>query len=178
MLLLAACLAVGLLGPATDTATASTASAGSNASADKLTNTRTCQCEEGWIDLSIAGMGCLQFGNTTITGWDNALNYCFDQSAHLLEITTENELQFLQGTMNILEDVVGKRLWWTSATDFGTQGVWIWESSYTEVGEFIWQGNNPGDTGYNCMIIHPSYNYLAYDVPCIASTYYPICQIK
>merc|ERR1712179_11150 len=138
----------------------------------------TATCPEKWIDASFVEMGCLLFNSTTTYTWDRANYYC--QSHHnatLLEITTEMQLAFVQMEANVLADHEGKRNWWTSATDAGVEGVWMWATSYTPVGEFLWYPTQPNNPSYNCMQLYSGYNFLGDDVPC-TTTDYPICQKK
>ena len=138
----------------------------------------TATCPEKWIDASFVEMGCLLFNSTTTYTWDKANNYC--QSHHnatLLEILTEMEMAFIQMEANVLGDHEGERDWWTSGTDAGRQGVWMWASSYTPVDDFIWYTGEPNTNSFNCLSLENIFNFLGEDDDC-ASTRYPICQIK
>ena len=136
----------------------------------------TPTCPEKWIDASFVEMGCLLFNSTTAYTWEKANYYC--QSKHnatLLEITTEMELAFIQMEANVLADHEGARHWWTSGTDVGVEGVWMWATSYSPVGEFLWYNNYPSRASSSCLMLYHPYNFLGINSAC-TNTYYPICQ--
>jgi hypothetical protein len=124
-------------------------------------------------------MGCLLFLSNTTYTYDGANTYCHSLGAKQVEILTEFEMEYLHATLKTSEAALGKHRWWTSATDGGTEGVWMWASSYTAVGDFVWGAGEPETSSFNCMILTTVTGYMGHTVPC-ENEYNknPICQIK
>merc|ERR1711936_4741 len=137
-------------------------------------------CPDKWIDATFVDMGCLYFNSSAALTWDKTNSLCqMVANATLVEITTEMQMAFLQMELNVLADYEGARFWWTSGTDVGVNGKWVWAPSYTPVEEYIWADNKPSyHADYNCMMLNWNYQYLGYDYPCDFTEAYPICQKK
>merc|ERR1719500_89196 len=134
------------------------------------------ECPEHWVQASWVDMGCLLFNSTKLYTWEAANNYCQSEAASLLEIHTEEQFQFLQMQLNVLEDHEGAKVWWTGGTDIGREGQWFWISSLTPVEDLMWHSGYPStSTGSNCMALHPTFEYEAFNDGC-GATYLPICQ--
>ena len=83
-------------------------------------------CPETWIDGSAVGLGCLLLDSSQDLTWDEANNFCqFTNNATLLEILTEEQLVFTQLELTQLAEEEGGQNWWTSGTDVGRNGVWM-----------------------------------------------------
>merc|ERR1711872_607490 len=113
-------------------------------------------CPPHWIQATWVDMGCLLFNSTTPLTTHEASSYCQKQeNAILVEIQTEEQLDFLIMQLTALEGHGGKKSWHTGGTDFGREGRWYWSSSLTPVGDFVWRSSEPTtDTRYNCMLLY------------------------
>ena len=100
---------------------------------------------------------------------------------------TEKQLAFVQMEAKFLGDHEGKRHWWTSGTDVGVDGVWMWATSYTPVEEFMWDKGYPvSSRDRNCMMLNHDHQFLGYNYACEHCSLFteqdtvvhPICQKK
>ena len=125
-------------------------------------------------------MGCLHFKNEQTYQWDDANSICqMDDEATLLEITSEEEMDFVQMELQFLETVIGSKHWWVAGTDVGVNGNWTWATSWTPVGEFVWAPSFPNTRpNSNCLMLHYNYDFMATNQACDYEGYYPICQRK
>merc|ERR1719369_302420 len=106
-------------------------------SAEVLLKDDAGECPEHWVQASWVNMGCLLFNSTKDYNWEQANNYCQSEGASLLEVHTEEQFQFLQMQLNVLEDHEGAKFWWTGGTDIGREGQWFWVSSLTPVNDIF-----------------------------------------
>merc|ERR1712212_1256185 len=137
-------------------------------------------CPEKWIDASFADMGCLYFNSTLAMTWDEASSMCqMGSNSTLLAIESEMQLAFIQMELDVIADFEGAtHNWWTTGTDVGINGQWVWATTYTAVEDFIWGGDFPSDIdNYNCLVLNSGSNYLGANWPC-GESYNPICQLK
>merc|ERR1712215_107132 len=134
-------------------------------------------CPEHWIHASLVDMGCLLFNSTYYYAWEGANVYCQSkENASLVEITTQDQMDFLRMELSLLEDHEGVHSWWTAATDMGREDDWIWIGSLGPVESFVWHISQPDEgTIHNCMRVGSDNNFEGSDVSCI-SVNYPICQ--
>merc|ERR1712215_164923 len=136
-------------------------------------------CPVGWVQATWVDMGCLYFNNTHNFTWIEANAYCQgDLNATLVEITTEEQYDFIKMELQVLEVETNSKLyWWTGGTDLGREGKWFWTGSLRSVGSFIWSKDQPNDgIGGNCLNLYPSSGYEGSDKSCVHD-FYPICQI-
>merc|ERR1719244_333719 len=113
-------------------------------------------CPPHWVQASWVDMGCLLFNSTTDLTWLEANSYCQTmENTYSVEIQTEEQLEFLQMQLSVLEDHEGKKHWWTGGNDIGREGRWSWVSSQTLVGDFLWRNSYVprNDTELNCMYL-------------------------
>merc|ERR1712183_826761 len=96
-------------------------------------------CEEGWIQATWVDMGCLLFDSGTTLTWEAACYHCQTKDAALVEITTEEQLEFLKMELTALDDHITNSNWWTAGTDIGREGKWIWIESLAPVTDFVWR---------------------------------------
>ena len=72
--------------------------------------------------------------------------------------------------------LLGGEFWWTSGTDMGREGRYVWMGSLQAVGDFIWFQNEPaGGKDKNCLCLSSVHSYYADDCSCELSTRV-ICQ--
>ena len=137
-------------------------------------------CPEHWIRATFVDMGCLYFNRTAEVTWDDANKICQNienQNATLVEILTEDQMDFLAMELDAIGEA-GNIRYWTGGTDKGREGQWFWISSLKEMGDFVWaSGHISSGTDWNCVGLHSSLHYLGDDYVCSSSSFYPICQI-
>ena len=82
---------------------------------------------------------------------EEADQYCPGvENATLLEIHTQEQLDFFQMERFVIED--GRRNWWLGGSDRGREGDWVWTKSLRPVGDFVWWQTEPnGGLNENCM---------------------------
>ena len=102
-------------------------------------------CDPGWMDASFQNMGCLFFENTAMN-FEAAIQFCGESNAHLVEVQTEAQMDFLVMELQSLETLIGQYNWWGGASDSGREGHWYWQHSLTDVGTFVWGYNQPDFT--------------------------------
>ena len=109
-----------------------------SSSASVSTNSTTCP--EGWLDWNFIEMGCLWFKSEQKLTHLAAAKACSDVDSHLVEIHSQDQLNFVRDEIAFLEidDSI-----WTAGTDSFTEGEWIWIHSWTPVEEFIWHSSQP-----------------------------------
>merc|ERR1719452_327045 len=77
-------------------------------------------CPAAWTQATWVGMGCLLFNSTATYTAEQAIVYCQQaENSTLVELQTEEQLEFLQMELIALEAHEGTRRWWTSGTDMG-----------------------------------------------------------
>ena len=135
------------------------------------------ECPADWVDATSMDLGCLLFNSTTAYTWEKAYGYCRSvENASLIDILTEEQLDFVRLKLYDLEEQNGKELWWTGATDLGREGQWTWMGGLTPVSEFIWRAGYPnGGVTENCLYLNSGGSYEGYDNPC-SILYHPICM--
>ena len=141
-------------------------------------------CEPGWVDATDLDLGCLLIGNDYGT-FQDANTFCYNNSAHLVEIFTENQMDFMLMQLEFLETVTGRgRAYWAGGTDWNREGQWYWAHSLMPIESFVWYSppfDGPaqqpnGDTNDNYMTFYPGLGYYCDDVPNFWDQGYPICQ--
>ena len=129
-------------------------------------------CEGGWVDLRANKLGCLLF-ERSVRKYAEARKYCQDLNAHLVEVLTQDQMNFLR---NYLRNTYGQKkgctshadatgcvCWWGGATERqnGRQnrakcgsGIetcgranYYWPNSGQPVGAFIWAKGDPDKLG-------------------------------
>merc|ERR1711874_85602 len=138
-------------------------------------------CPPSWVDGSFVDMGCLMLNANSSMSWEEASSYCHtSHSGRLVEFRFPEQLEFVQMELEVLEEHDGQRLWWTSGTDLGREGLWYWASSLAQVQDFVWSSSNTDDgITRNCLYLHytSTPKYMGYDASC-TSNFFPLCQIK
>ena len=161
-----------------------------------------CECEDGWLDSRENKLGCLLF-ESSVRSYSEASQYCEDRNAHLVEVLTQEQLDFLR---NHLRNTYGAGIgsctnaatcwcWWGGATkgqnprqkracggiESCGRAYWYWPNSGQQVGNFIWADSDPDSSGGGQQGLcfygskDPKSDYMAIDWP--ASYTNPlICQ--
>ena len=140
-------------------------------------------CPEHWTDGSLVNMGCLLFNSSATYSWTEASFFCQDPkggNSSLVEIETQQQMDYLLLMLNLLSDHEDPRTWWTSGTDLGREGNWYWSNSLQPVEEFIWHnatGEPDQGLSANCLSLYSTLDYEGATQPC-SKLYSPICQKK
>ena len=125
-------------------------------------NTSDVGCGAGWRDTGAVGLGCVRFNGTSVS-YSEANEYCQDRGAHLIEILTPVQMDFLRNQLRDIDEII-KHYWFGGATDEREEGKWIWSHSNAPVKSFVWGSGEPsGDTGVNHMCFSFSFGYSAGD---------------
>lgn len=133
-------------------------------------------CEVGWLDAGSTGLGCLYF-EITKRSHAAAKKYCQDRTAHLVEVLTQEQLDFIRMQLQVIEEQQGTFDWWGGATDEAQEGTWIWPEAQASVGDFIWGGNDPdGGESQDYFCFYHSYDYMGVDYPETDKSNPLICQ--
>ena len=84
-------------------------------------------CPEGWLDLSIADMGCIYLDESKARrSFDAAVQACYghDPGSHVVEIHSKEQQDFLVMALKAIDGAAGKgRWWWNGATDENNEGI-------------------------------------------------------
>ena len=132
-------------------------------------------CDEGWVDAHFVGMDCLKFV-TDEMDFDAANDYCYHNSSHLIEVHTQNQMEFLIMEFQLLETLVGPRSYWGGGTDWNREGQWYWGNSLLPVEDFVWANSEPNSgSKYNYLYFFSGFYYHAADAG-VNNKFYPICQ--
>eukprot|EP00091_Calanus_sinicus_P022866 TRINITY_DN7480_c0_g1_i2.p1 TRINITY_DN7480_c0_g1~~TRINITY_DN7480_c0_g1_i2.p1 ORF type:complete len:195 (-),score=67.49 TRINITY_DN7480_c0_g1_i2:110-616(-) len=135
-------------------------------------------CSHGWIDGNPYDLGCLLFDGSTTYTWNDAQEFCHTQEAcSLVEISNQEQQDFLAQTAYQLESFTGQqRHWFIGATDVGTEGRWFWPTSLKVATFTAWYGSEPNSgTTANYAYMHYNYDFEWVDGTDTGKVY-PICQ--
>ena len=138
-------------------------------------------CNDGWEDASSVDLGYLWFENTTMD-YSEAVTFCSDKQAQLVEIETEDQLSYLRNKLKIFSvnvapislDGFPAKPFWGGATKEGGND-WRWTNSREKVQDFVWGEGALGIEDKLCFI-----DWLAYKGADISGDYrfYLVCQQK
>ena len=92
---------------------------------------------------------CYYFSTEKKT-WDQAMEFCQKNNGSLLEIDSNEEIQFILGTSR------AENYLWVGAHDRVLEGQFIWQTSKQAVHQDLWFKNEPNNTGDNedCVEIY------------------------
>ncbi|KAJ8304582.1 hypothetical protein KUTeg_018165 [Tegillarca granosa] len=95
---------------------------------------------------------------------------CMTMNAHLLEIETEEENNFIKGRHKNAHN------YWTGGNDIEVESVWRWITSKNPITFFDWSVGQPSNLRHrqDCLIIHHS-NHQWHDFDCRAENFF-ICE--
>ena len=131
-------------------------------------------CEPGWMDAHLEGLGCLLFGTESGT-FQDANTFCYNNSAHLVEILTESQMDFMVMELQLLETLLGPRFYWGGGTDWNSEGRWYWANSLIPIEDFVWAEGEPNDgIRANYLTFWPARGYYMADE--LTHILYPLCQ--
>ena len=138
-------------------------------------------CGNLWEDGSQVGLGCLLFKDKKYLHAE-AVNFCKGRDSSLVEISTQEQLDFLVEKLTTLDEVG----WWGGATV--TAEGWRWTVSGGEVADYVWknatkaaekaleQQQDETKQFYICFL--RSTEYLGHPCPGGASKRNAVCQKK
>ena len=89
------------------------------------------------MDAHLEGLGCLLFGTEPGT-IHYANEFCYNNSAHLVEILTESQMDYMVMELQLLESFLGPRRFWGGGTDWNSEGHWYWAHSQIPIEDFVW----------------------------------------
>ena len=72
--------------------------------AETLTIEETCS--EGWEDTGELGLGCLRYHDTPMQ-WLEADKHCQNMESHLVEVTSQEQMEYLTLEMSTRDSVTG-----------------------------------------------------------------------
>ena len=145
--------------------------------ASDMENGTRGECENGWLDGTSEEFGCLKLGAERLS-LEDANAYCFGEKGFLVEILTQQQMDFLLMQLEFMETVVGVRGYWGGGSDFNRDGSWYWSSSLTRVEDFVWAVGQPdGGVDQSYMAFFTANDYYASDID-THDMYHPICQRK
>ena len=122
-------------------------------------------CEVGWLDAGSTNMGCLYFESITKRKPDQALRFCEERGAHLVETINQEQLDFVRMQLQVIEEQQGTAInWWGGAVDENRNGNWMWPNSKVSLGDFIWGGGDP-DGGQFYFCYYARWDYKGADYP-------------
>ena len=92
---------------------------------------------------------CYYFSSEKKT-WDQAMEYCQNNNGSLLEIDSNEEIQFILGTSR------AENYLWVGAHDRVLEGQFIWQTSKRTVHQDLWYENEPNNSRDNedCVEIY------------------------
>ena len=136
-------------------------------------------CEQGWINAHLEGLGCILIGNEQGTFKDGN-SFCYSNSAHLVEVLTEGQMDYIVTELQLLESLVGRRWYLGGGTDWKSEGRWYWANSLIPLEEFVWAESQPNDgISADFFVFWPNGRYYGADEghhPDRQDIFYPICQ--
>ena len=150
------------------------------------------QCNEDWEDASDAGLGYLWFETSIAMNYADAITFCKDLNANLVEVDSRYQTHVL---VNKLKTISRKaawlewshdsnqyfwKVWWGGATDLEKEGTWKWSVSGKTLNQqnFIWGPGQPDnhDIGEHCLCFSDNENYFGNDCNCY-SDYEHVCYV-
>ena len=134
-------------------------------------------CQEGWVDATSTGLGCLKFDIWDYYTWEGARLYCAEKGARLVEVYNQEQQEMMVTAIK----TVGYRTWWNGATRQARLDspypAWYWTDSMGEVEEFGWGEDKPsGQDDHDCALFYYGLGYGWLDAPC-HSSYKAVCQM-
>ena len=133
-------------------------------------------CQEGWIDTTSVGLGCLHFDIWNYYTWEEARLYCTEMGGRLVEIYNQEQQEVIVTAIH----GVGYRTWWNGATRQARldspHPAWYWADSMVELEQFGWGEDKPsGKEDHDCAFMYYGIGFDWMDAPCHDS-YKAVCQ--
>merc|ERR1719186_196062 len=134
-------------------------------------------CPNYWVDGTFVDMGCFLFNTTASMTLEEASQYCQGvENASLIEIHTQEQLDFFKMERFVIEGSGARKSWWLGGTDRGREGRWFWMNSLLAVEDFVWWQTQPsGGLKENCMYTTVDAGISFWDTDC-TEMHYPVCQ--
>ncbi|XP_062587349.1 perlucin-like [Saccostrea cucullata] len=128
-------------------------------------------CPSGWI---VHGGSCYAFIDSEPDGWIEAMFYCSTVGAHLVEIESETENNFLK---KHLLDIGATANYWIGLSDTIQEGKYIWHTTQDNVDFTDWGAGEPNDQGHteDCAELFHPFNFQWNDAPCSVKSNF-ICE--
>ena len=128
------------------------------------------------MDAHLEGLGCLLFGTEPGT-FQDANTICHNNSAHLVEILTESQMDYMVMELQLLDSFLGPRFYLGGGTDWNREGQWYWAHSLIPIESFVWAKGQPNHRiSENYLGFHPLTGYDCHDLGNTKTDLYPICQ--
>ena len=102
-------------------------------------------CDEGWEGFN---GHCYLHQTPGGYSWDGAAAFCESMDSHLVEITSDAEMQFINEFTSKKGVQYGK---WTGATDRDDQGNYVYQHSKLPVPEKFWRKGEPNNENHHCV---------------------------
>ena len=143
-------------------------------------------CVGAWVDGSNVGLGCLLFRDNKKYLHAEAVTNCEARDSSLVEISTQEQLDFLVDKWTTLNEGPERpNGWWGGATVTG-EG-WRWTVSGGEVADFVWKNatkaaekaseQQQDETKQFCICFLKSTEYLGHPCGC-AQKRFAVCRKK
>merc|ERR1711936_49463 len=143
----------------TDSPNTSTTTGGNSTTTTAWPTSEPGSCPVGWMDGSVAGLGCL-YVDTETAGHHNvsdAQAACerVQHGSHLVEIFNEEQMVFLTEILADIEVEIGNEnglFWWLGlTTEDVNSGIWTWSFSGQMAEYTYWDEGEPlPQEDYNC----------------------------
>ena len=144
-------------------------------------------CCDNWINASHVDLGFIWFEKSETLNYTDAVRFCQRRQSHLIEILTEEQMNFVVNKLKTIKNHVkvviwGDNLqgkgWWSGATDKDEEDTWVWVQSGKSVEEFVWGSGQPDDYGNEDYFWF--LNWYGFKGGDVAGHYkmYPLCQQK
>ena len=125
------------------------------------------RCDKGWDRFCDHCYDFITEGKT----WDEANEYCQNIDSSLLEIDSNEEVQFIRDTYT------GKYVIWVGAHDRAQQGQFVWQHSKQPVQKDLWAQGEPDNYRGNqhCVYMLGIFEGKLYDDTCSYRRYF-VCE--
>ena len=110
---------------------------------DEVTPNRTFVCEKESTQMECSGESCYDLFNERVHGIGEARNICEDFGGYVVEIDTQEELNFVKDFLNRAEVPVRTIYTWPERDVYSDVSVWLGASDEDKEGDFYWKH---GDT--------------------------------
>ncbi|XP_068209595.1 C-type lectin domain family 17, member A-like isoform X2 [Palaemon carinicauda] len=131
------------------------------------------QCPDPYVPLDETR--CILLDEIVTYTYDEAVSFCQTHGGSLLVIKDCETFGLVYDYIHS-EAVTTNHHYWLAASDAEEEGTWKFiDKQPTPMGTPFWGPGQPSNrTGYNCGLLHASYNHKWYDMPCTGK-YNAIC---
>ncbi|XP_046369041.1 galactose-specific lectin nattectin-like [Haliotis rufescens] len=134
------------------------------------------RCPSGFI---ANGAKCYKFVNWQAS-WPEAKVMCDVMDAHLLEIDSPWEEQFILERLDFVENEISDGSLWIGATDIINENEWVWMTSGKRVGYRNWNREEPEammKVHGHCLAVTPKPKFIWEEIPCKQELFF-ICEMN